>query len=89
MPNPATATTGPPELQAQTLTAPVVPLLLSQPAAIKYVGLSRATFFRLRSAGRLPAPVDIEGAGVTYRRSDLEKFVERLRHVRGGRVGKT
>src|SRR5262245_46100452 len=59
-----------------------LPLLLSQPQAIEYLGVSRPTFYRLKSAGKLPKPVQVEGSGLRYRRADLEKYVERLKPVR-------
>jgi predicted DNA-binding transcriptional regulator AlpA len=60
------------------------PLLLSQPAAQRYLGISRSAWYRLRAAGKLPAPVSVPGAGTgpMWRRRDLEKFVERLRPAR-------
>jgi predicted DNA-binding transcriptional regulator AlpA len=61
-----------------------VPLLLDQPAAIEFLGLSRSGWFRLKAAGRLPRPVSVPGAGVGqhWRRRDLERFVEGLKAAR-------
>jgi predicted DNA-binding transcriptional regulator AlpA len=61
-----------------------VPLLLPQPAAWRYAGLSRSGWFRLRSQGALPAPVRVKGAGLLWRRADLEQWAARLRPVRAG-----
>lgn len=55
------------------------PLLLSQAEAITFTGLSRSAFFRLKSAGKLPKPVKLDGTEVLYRRADLEKWAERLK----------
>lgn len=53
-------------------------LLLDQQNAWEFVGLSRATWFRLRSAGKIPEPVRIAGSSLRWRRSDLEKWVAGL-----------
>jgi hypothetical protein len=68
-----------------------VPLLLPQPAAVTYLGLSRSAWYRLKGAGRLPAPVSVPGAGVgpVWRRADLEKFVLGLRPARPAGGGKS
>ncbi len=58
------------------------PLLLTTAEAIQFTGVSRAGFFRLRSADKLPKPVAVEGIGVRYRRADLEKWAERLKAER-------
>jgi predicted DNA-binding transcriptional regulator AlpA len=57
-----------------------LPLLLSQPKAIAFLGTSRSGWFRLRASDkRFPRPVDVPGCGLMWRRADLEKFVEHLR----------
>jgi predicted DNA-binding transcriptional regulator AlpA len=68
---------------AATITPPTaVPLLLPQPAAWIYLGLSRSAWFRLKSANKLPRPVSVPGVGPHWRRSDLEDWVSRLRSAR-------
>ena len=48
-------------------------------AAAAMLGVSTATLDRLRSAGTIPAPVEIPQTGMLrYRRVDLEKFVGEL-----------
>ena len=79
------ATTAKPE--AAPLPSPEpVPLLLTQEQAWRYVGLRRSAWYELRSAGELPDGIEIPGAGLRWRRSDLERWVEKLkpgrRHAR-------
>jgi predicted DNA-binding transcriptional regulator AlpA len=57
-------------------------LLLRQPQAWRFVGLSRTAWFRFKSMGLLPKPVSVPGVDALYRRTDLEKFVERLKSAR-------
>jgi hypothetical protein len=64
------------------LIAPV-PLLLAQPLAWKFLGVSRSAWFRLRGADRLPKPVNVPGSGLHWRRTDLEKFVAGLKPAKG------
>lgn len=59
--------------------AAVPPLTFTQAEAARYAGLSRSGWFRLKSAGLLPKPVHVPGVGVRYRRSDLERWAERLK----------
>jgi predicted DNA-binding transcriptional regulator AlpA len=55
-------------------------LLLSQAEAIALVGVSRAMWFRLRSAGRLPRPISVPGNSRPFwRRADLERWVANLK----------
>lgn len=54
------------------------PLLLTPAEAAEFVGLSRSALYRLVSADAIKA-VDVPNAGVRFRRSDLEKLVERLK----------
>lgn len=64
-----------------------LPLLLGQPAAMAYVGLSRSSWFRAKSAGQLPRPVYVEGSGERWRRKDLDAWVERLKPHRRRKGG--
>ena len=65
----------------QLTTAIRQPLLVAQKDVPALLGLSLRAFFRLKSAGVLPLPVAIEGE-IKYRRSDLEKWVKRLKSKR-------
>ena len=67
------------ECARQRLTTPQ---LLTQDQAFKYVGLSRSAWFRLKSMGELPAPVNVEGSDVRYRRTDLDRWIARLKSKR-------
>jgi predicted DNA-binding transcriptional regulator AlpA len=58
------------------------PLLLSQADAWTYLGLPRSTWFRLRSAGKLPEPVAVPGGALYWRRADLDKWTSNLRPSR-------
>jgi predicted DNA-binding transcriptional regulator AlpA len=72
-------------LSAKAMSAPVEdqpPLLLRQPAAWRFLGLSRTAFFRFKALGMIPRPVSLPGCDPLYRRADLEKFVERLKSAR-------
>lgn len=58
--------------------------LLTLNEAAAYLAISRATLYRLRDAGRFPAPVGIPGtAAQRWRRSDLEKYAANLKTRRG------
>ena len=61
-----------------TVTVAPVPLLLGPREAHQYLGISRSAYYRLISAGELPAPVEVPGAGPHWRRADLDKWVARL-----------
>jgi|GEM_PF-3576961 len=61
------------------------PQLLDQGDAWHYCGLSRSGWFRLRSAGEIPAPVDVPGVGLRWRRTDLDKWLTRLKPRRNSR----
>jgi predicted DNA-binding transcriptional regulator AlpA len=61
------------------------PAMLDQVAAYRYAGLSRSAWFRLRSAGRTPAPVDAGDGVLRWRRADLDHWVERMRPNRARR----
>jgi hypothetical protein len=55
--------------------APVVePLLVPAPEAARLCGISEATWFRLKSAGKTPPEVRL-GGRVLYRLDDLRLFV--------------
>jgi predicted DNA-binding transcriptional regulator AlpA len=55
------------------------PQTLTQPDAMKYVGLSRSSWFRAKAAGELPGPILIEGSGERWRKKDLDTWLERLK----------
>lgn len=59
-----------------------LPQLLDQPDAMRYVGLARSTWFRLRSADEIPPPVTIPGTGPRWRRADLDKWLAKLKPAR-------
>lgn len=63
---------------ADRLAAPL-PQTFDQPGAIAYVGVSRSAWFRLKSAGKVPAPIHIDGTGERWRRKDLDQWIERLK----------
>jgi len=66
--------------------APAKPgLLLTQNKSWEYVGIPRSTWFRLRSAGSLPEPVNVPGSGLFWRRADLDKWVASLKPERRSR----
>lgn len=56
-----------------------LPALLRQEDVPGYLGVSRSAFFRLKGATGFPREVRVEGAGVHYRRADLDAWVGRLR----------
>jgi hypothetical protein len=66
-------------IRAAIAEATAVPQLLDGVQARQYLGLSKSAWFRAKSAGLLPQAVFVEGAGDKYRRSDLDKFIERLK----------
>jgi predicted DNA-binding transcriptional regulator AlpA len=55
---------------AAVLTAPVEPLLLAAAEAARLCGVSEASWYRLKAAGKLPAPVKL-GGRVLWRREEL------------------
>jgi predicted DNA-binding transcriptional regulator AlpA len=59
-----------------------LPQLFDQADAMRYVGLPRSTWFRLRSADELPAPVAVPGSGPRWRRADLDKWLAKLKPAR-------
>jgi excisionase family DNA binding protein len=59
-----------------------VGLLLSQSEAWAYLGLARSSWYRLRAAGKLPAPVSVYGTGPRWRRADLDAWVAKLKPAR-------
>ena len=69
-------------VQAVREKAAAPPILLSNDEAAKFVGVSRAAWFRLRSADEVPAAVNVPGVGPKFRRADLEKWAAGLKHRR-------
>jgi hypothetical protein len=59
---------------AAVLSAPVEPLLVDTEQAAAACGVGRATWFRLKSASKTPAPVKLAGR-VLYRVDDLKLWV--------------
>lgn len=59
-----------------------LPQLFDQADAMRYVGLPRSTWFRLRSADELPAPVSVPGSGPRWRRADLDTWLKKLKPAR-------
>ncbi|MFO0821633.1 MAG: hypothetical protein U0792_00575 [Gemmataceae bacterium] len=55
------------------------PQSLSQPQAWAYLGLSRSAWFRLKSAGLLPKPITLAGAGDRWRKRDLDDWLVKQR----------
>ncbi len=54
---------------------PESPRLVSANWLAKYLGISRASLFRLRSAGRMPKPVRVGGI-VRWRVEDVRTWVD-------------
>lgn len=44
-----------------------------------YTGVSRVGWFRAKAAGSTPKPVALPGGGIYYRKSDLDKWLARLK----------
>lgn len=63
------------------------PLLIAQddvPAFLVYRGnMSKSAFFALKAADAFPRPVSLPAGRTMYRRKDLEKWVDGLKHARG------
>lgn len=59
-----------------------VPMLLDAEQAAAYAGVSRSGWYRLVAAGVIPQAIRIEGVGPRWRRSDIDRWVERLRPSR-------
>jgi predicted DNA-binding transcriptional regulator AlpA len=59
---------------AKVLTEPIQVLLVDTAQAARMVGVSVATWHRLRSAGKTPAPLRLAGS-VRYRLEDLKLWV--------------
>ena len=51
------------------------PLLLDGLQAAMLIGVSRATFWKLHSTGRVPTPVRLGGRVVRWRKDELEDWV--------------
>ena len=71
---PATEATGRKARTAAAPAAPIEPLLVDTEQAAAACGIGRATWFRLKSAGKTPAPVKL-GGRVLYRLADLRLWV--------------
>ena len=65
---------GPATDRAPSLAPAVEPLLVDTEQAAAACGIGRATWFRLKSAGKTPAPVKLAGR-VLYRVEDLKLWV--------------
>jgi predicted DNA-binding transcriptional regulator AlpA len=57
-------------------TPAVEPLLLPAPAAAVLCGVSEATWYRIMSANRCPAPVRLSRGCVRWRAEELRRWVE-------------
>lgn len=57
----------------------VWPQTLSGVQARKFLGMSQSTFYTLKAAGKLPAPVSIGMTRLKWRLEDLKKYVESLK----------
>jgi predicted DNA-binding transcriptional regulator AlpA len=51
------------------------PLLLNGNQSAQLIGVSRATFWKLHSLGRVPVPVRLSGRVVRWRKHELEAWV--------------
>lgn len=60
---------------AATTRLSVPSLLVDGPTAAALCSISPATWARMVSAGKTPAPVRLSGGCVRYRRADLERWV--------------
>ena len=58
-----------------TPSPPAQPLLVNARTAARLMDLSPATWHRLVSAGKTPAPVRLTPGTVRWRRSDLESWI--------------
>jgi predicted DNA-binding transcriptional regulator AlpA len=65
------------------------PQTFGQNDAIAYVGLPESTWFRLRSAGEIPEPVEVPGSGPRWRKRDLDKYLDSLKPRRKKRTVRT
>jgi predicted DNA-binding transcriptional regulator AlpA len=74
--------------KSKPASAPIAndgPALLSAKQAADLLGVSRTAFWCLRQTGKIPSPVALLTGHPRWRRSDLLRFVERLRPFTGGR----
>lgn len=53
-------------------------LLLNGHQAAQFLNLSRSTFDRMVASGKVPKSVKVPGIGRRWKRTDLERFVEKL-----------
>jgi len=58
-----------------TTGTPIAPLLVTAEEAARLCGVSRATWFKMRAADRVPAPVRL-GGSVRWRTDDLRRWVD-------------
>lgn len=77
----ATAPTKP----AATPPADDGPALLTCSQAAKLLGVSRTAYYHLRAEGKIPKPVALLAGHPRWRRTDLLRFVEKLRPFTGAR----
>ncbi|QNN24941.1 helix-turn-helix domain-containing protein [Planctomycetales bacterium ZRK34] len=57
-----------------TADTTIAPLLVTAEEAARLCGVSRATWFKMRAADRVPAPVHL-GGSVRWRTDDLRRWV--------------
>jgi prophage regulatory protein len=67
--------TDPAPLSAPTADTPLSPLLLTARQAAALCGVSLATWHRMVSAGRCPAPLRLSPGCVRWRREDLAEWI--------------
>jgi prophage regulatory protein len=60
---------------AAAITAPVEPLLLAAAEAARLCGISEATWYRMASGGRTPAPVRLSRGCVRWRLDELREWI--------------
>ncbi len=60
--------------QVERPTQIIEPLLIGASVFARLLGISMAKFYRLKSAGQLPASIPM--AGVKWRRSEVVKWIE-------------
>lgn len=57
---------------------PLASLLLTQPQAWRYCGMSRTTWFNCKRIGPAPALTRLPTGGIRYHRDDLDSWMARL-----------
>jgi len=63
-----------PHLTRQRLREAVEPLLISDVQGARMAGISRRSWHRLRSAGKLPPSIKL-GRSIRWRRADVEQWI--------------